>query len=106
MEALDNVIQEQNLEINPKAYDCLKSVLTDFDQKTFYTTKCFDNGYAARKVLEYSLSDKASADVAAINEAVAGGASRAEAVAPYLTDEAFDAWYTDFCAALDAAVQV
>ena len=106
MEALDNVIQEQNLEINPKAYDCLKSVLTDFDQKTFYTTKCFDNGYAARKVLEYSLSDKASADVAAINEAVAGGASRAEAVAPYLTDEAFDTWYTDFCAALDAAVQV
>lgn len=105
MDALDSVIQEQNLEMDPKAYDCLQSVLTDFDKKTFYTTKCFDNGYAARKVLEYSLSDKAAADIAAINEAVAAGTSRAEAAAPYLTDDAFDAWYTDFCAALDAAAQ-
>ena len=28
-----------------------------------------------------------------IDEAVAGGMSRAEAVAQYVTDEAFDAWY-------------
>lgn len=102
MEAVDRVITQQNLSIDPKNYDCLKVILNSFDDLTFYTTRCFDNGYATRKVLDYNLSDKAAADKAAIDEQVAAGVSRAEAVAPYVTDEAFDSWYTDFCAQLEA----
>ena len=97
VEALDKVIADQNLTVAPKAYDTLKSILTNFDAGSFYTTRCFDNGYATRKVLDYNLSDKAVADKEAIDAQVAAGVSRAEAAAPYLTDENFESWYDSFC---------
>ena len=53
-------------------------------------------------MLDYDLSDKAQADREAIEEQVAQGASREEALEPYVSDEAFDAWYEDFCAQLEA----
>ena len=102
METVDQVIAQQDLSIDPKNYDCLEVILDSFEDLTFYTTRCFENGYATRKVLDYNLSDKAIADKAAIDEQVAAGASRAEAVAPYVTEAAFDSWYTDFCAQLEA----
>lgn len=100
MQALDSVIAANNIDMSDKAYDCLKSVLTNYDSLTFYTTKCFNNGYATRNVLEYDLSDKATTDKASIDAAVAAGTPRSEAVAPYVTDEAFDEWYNSFCTKL------
>lgn len=100
---LDSLIQDQGLEVSDKAYRCLTTVMSDFDDTKFYTPKTFDNGYSARKILDYNLSDKAAADKEAIDEAVAGGASRDEAVKSYITDEAFDAWYETFCNALTEA---
>ena len=81
------------------------NILKWFDTIQFYTTKCFDNGYSTRKVLDYNLSDKAAADKAAIDEAAAAGKSRADAAAPYVAEEAFDSWYEDFCKALEDAVK-
>ena len=78
-------------------------ILNDFDSIKFYTTKCFSNGYAARKLLDYNLSDQAVADKAAIDEAVAAGTPRTEAAAPYVSEEAFDTWYEGFCQALESA---
>lgn len=104
MEALDEVISEQNIDMNEKAYQCLETVLTDFDNTKFYTTKSFDNGYNARNVLEFNLSDRAKEDKEAIDEAVKGGASRAEEIKKYTSDEAFDSWYKQFCDALNNAV--
>ena len=103
MEALDQVISAQKLSVSPKAYDCLKSILDDYGGMTFYTPKCFHNGYAARKVLDYNLSDQAEADRAAIEEAVAAGTPLAEAAASCTSDAAFDAWYDAFCQALESA---
>ena len=97
VEALDKVIAEKHLTVAPKAYDTLKSILTDFNADSFYTPRCFVGGYAARKVLDYDLSDKAVADKQAIDEQVAAGVSRAEATAPYLTDGNFESWYDSFC---------
>ncbi len=101
VEALDEVIQDQNLEVNSKAYDCLTSVLNGMKDTSFYASKCFANGYATRKVLDYNLSDLAAADKAAIDEAVAAGADRTEATASYITDEAFDSWYESFVQVLN-----
>lgn len=56
-------------------------------------------------MLDYNLSDKAVADKAAIDEAVAAGTPRAEAVTPYVTDEAFETWYEAFCQVLETAAQ-
>ncbi|MDO4492485.1 MAG: extracellular solute-binding protein [Clostridia bacterium] len=101
--ALDEIIKAKGLTINPKAYDCLVAVMNNADSTRFYTTKCFENGYATRKVLDYNLSDRAKADKEAIDALVAAGTPRDEATAPYVTDDAFEAWYTDFCAALENA---
>ncbi len=104
VEMLDEIVKSQELKVNPKTYDCLKNILNQSDSVQYYTTKCFDNGYSTRKILDYNLSDKAVADKAAIDEAVAAGETRADAVAPYVTEEAFDSWYEDFCKALEDAV--
>lgn len=104
VEALDAAIKDHGLTVSNKTYDTLKVVLGTFDEETFYASGCFKNGFAARKVLDYNLSDKAVADRAAVEGAVAGGASEADAVAPYVSDDAFSAWYDSFEAALQTAI--
>ena len=102
--SVDQVVAENNLEINDKIYDCLKSVMDDFNDTKYYTTKNFENGYQARAVLNNSLSDRAAADKEAINAAVAAGADREEELQKYTSDDSFESWYADFCAALQQAV--
>ena len=104
VEALDKALNDNNLEINPKAYDCLKMVISHDEGCEYYTTSAFANSMAARKVLDYNLSDKAKADLEEINAKVAAGRTREEAVAPYITDEAFDRWYEDFVSALNTRI--
>ncbi len=103
LDSLDQVIEDQQININKKAYDSLKVVLEDFEDSTFYTTQAFASGYGARKVLENHLADRTQEDLAAVEAAVASGSSREEAAAPYVTEESFENWYTDFCDALTAA---
>ena len=55
-----------------------------------------------RKVLEYSMSDLARADRAAVEEQLAAGVSAAEAEALYLTAEYFENWYQSLCTKLSA----
>ena len=101
--ALDETIASYQIGMNDKVYECLKTVLSEFDQMEFYTPKTFEEGYSARKVLDYSLSDRAAADKEAIDAAVADGASREEEIKKYLTDEVFEQWYEEFCCALEPA---
>lgn len=104
VEALDEIREET--EVNQKVYDCLVSVLEQFDQTTYYATKSFDHGYQTRKVLDVYLSDQAVKDKAAIDQAVAQGKTRDEAAAPYRTEEAFEEWYHNFTETLNStAVQ-
>lgn len=105
MEALDEVIEENQLQVNSKVYSCLESVMEDFEKTEFYTPKCFAKGYSARKILDYSLSDKAVADKEALEAAVKKGAAREKALAAYLSDENFEDWYAQFCDTLQTAVE-
>lgn len=104
IERLDQVIKEQKLEVAPKTYDCLAIIFQESEGMTLYTNKSFENGSAARKVLEYNLADKAAEDRAAVSEALAQGKSLEEAAAPYVTREAFEQWYDSFCDTLSQTV--
>ena len=104
VEQLDRAIEEQGLSVAPKTYDCLSAIFGEMEDMTLYTNKSFENGSAARKVLEHHLADRAAEDRAAVAAAVAAGESVEQAAADYVTDAAFKAWYQDFCGALDAAV--
>lgn len=103
-EKLDQVIADRQLEVAPKTYDCLTTIFEEMDGLTLYTNKCFENGSAARKVLEYHLSDKAAADRKSVEAALEEGKSLEEASAPYITEEAFEEWYGSFCDALNNTV--
>lgn len=104
IESVDRVIDENQIEMDSKVYSCLESVMSDFDNTKFYTTRNFENGYSARNVLTNSLQDRAVADKAAIDAAVADGADREAEVAKYTTDESFDSWYEAFTNELEQAV--
>ena len=103
IDVVDQVIKDENLDVNEKSYACLKQVLTDFDDIQFYTSKTCENGYSMRKVLDYNLTDRLAADKEALDAAVASGASREEELAKYISEESFESWYKDFCAALSQA---
>ena len=102
-EKLDEVIADQGLSVSPKTYDCLTILFDGMEDMTLYTNKSFQNGSAARKVLEYHLADRAAADRAVVLEAIAQGESLEEASADYVSDGAFEEWYGAFCEALRAA---
>ena len=82
--------------------DILANAIDAVENHELYTPKPFEGGTDARKVLEYSMSDLASADRAAVEEQIAAGVSAAEAEAPYLTDEYFENWYRSLCTKLSA----
>lgn len=104
VERLDQVIAEHELEVAPKTYDCLTTIFNEMEGMTLYTNKSFENGSAARKVLEYHLADQAAADRAVVAAALEEGKSLEEASASYVSQEAFETWYAAFCEALSSAV--
>ena len=81
VERLDRAIEEQGLSVAPKTYDCLSAIFGEMEDMTLYTNKSFENGSAARKVLEHHLADRAAEDRAAVAAAVAGGESVEQAAA-------------------------
>ncbi|MCI8513966.1 MAG: extracellular solute-binding protein [Lachnospiraceae bacterium] len=104
VEKLDQIIEARELTVAPKTRDCLTTILQEMEHMTLYTNKSFENGSAARKVLEYHLADKAAEDRAAVAAALAEGKNLEEASEPYVTRDAFEEWYTSFCDALNSAV--
>jgi ABC-type sugar transport system, periplasmic component len=71
------------------AFDSVKS-------SELYTSKAFDQGLEARKILDSYLQNKAETDRLAVVEALAGGATLEEAIAVYATDANFESWYAGF----------
>lgn len=71
-----------------------------------YTNKAFRGGSAARKVLEYNLSDKAAADREKVKKRLESGMGLDEAVEDLLSEEAFETWYGEFKTALETAASV
>ncbi|MCI8668794.1 MAG: extracellular solute-binding protein [Lachnospiraceae bacterium] len=104
IEKLDQVIAEQEITVAPKTYDCMAAIFKEMDGITLYTNKSFKNGSKARKVLEYNLSDKAAEDRAKVVAALEQGKTLEEASAEFVTEEAFESWYSSFCKELNNAV--
>ena len=72
----------------------LNTAVQTVKANTLYTTRAFETGTQARKKLEYAMSDAAQADRAAVGKALQGGATLEEATAEFVSEERFDAWYT------------
>ncbi|MDE7157635.1 MAG: extracellular solute-binding protein [Lachnospiraceae bacterium] len=104
IEKLDQVIADQEMTVAPKTYDCMTTIFKEMHGMTLYTNKSFKNGSAARKVLEYNLSDQAAEDRAKVVAALEQGKNLEEASAEFVSEEAFEEWYSSFCKELNNAV--
>ena len=90
-------------EVMEKTLETGASMTTTYQ---LYTPAAFENGTAARAIVNDSMQQKAQADRDEILELMAKGVSRQQAVAQFDTDENFAAWYDEFCKALEATVKM
>ncbi len=100
----NSVTNSKEITMNQITLDTISVAFDTLHNSTFYTNKAFNGGTAARKVLEYNLSDKASADREAVIALIEGGMSRQDAVAQFDTEQNFNEWVTAFENALNNAV--
>ena len=97
-----DAIRASGLALSDEMDEVLSAAVDTVNENHLYTPRAFSGGTNARAILEYSMSDKASADRAAVKEAMAQGQSLEEASAQFLSDECFEAWYQDTLASLEA----
>lgn len=86
-------ILASGLDLAPQTEDALMCALAMTRVRPLYTSHAFKEGTAARSVLDYDLSDLASADRETVLQRIAEGRSYDEALAEFLSDEYFESWY-------------
>ena len=79
-------------DMNPKIEQSIEVSFQQLSHMTSYTNRPFANGTKARYTLEDSIKEKAAADYTAIQDLVASGTSREEAVSQFTTDDNFNTW--------------
>lgn len=82
----------------------IETALEQISHQKLYTSKAFEGGVAARKVLDSILSDIAQGDRQTVQERMNGGMSLDEAAAEFMTDEYFDTWYAKLENDLNGAI--
>ncbi len=97
-----DAIRAAQKDMTPIMEDILTAAVDTVNTNKLYTPKAFRGGTEARSILEYSMTDLAQADRAAVVDRLAQGDTLDAAAAPYLTDEYFDAWYQDTLSRLEA----
>ena len=83
----------------------VKAAIDTVNHNTLYTTKAFEDGTDARSILEYAMSDKASADRKTVVKRLEKGESFDEAVKDFVSDSNFDTWYEATKAELEKVVK-
>ncbi len=90
-----SAILNSGAKIGSKMEKTLSVAVDIVNNSKIYTTKAFEQGNEARNILEYALSDRASADRSIVAERLAAGQTLDEASAEFCTDAYFDAWYEE-----------
>ena len=94
-------IEKDSPSMKKNVRDSLSTAVQVVRQNTLYTSKAFKNGTSARKKLEYAMSDAAKADRQSVVEAIENGATQEAAVAAFVSEERFDAWYAQLMGELN-----
>ena len=83
----------------------VKTAIDTVNDNTLYTPKAFENGTDARNILEYSMSDKATADRKTVEKRLKKGQSLDDATKDFMSDSNFDTWYNTTKAELEKLVK-
>ncbi len=98
-------ILSSDAQISSSMEQAISAAITTVNECRLYTPRAFKGGTQARNVLKYALTDRAAIDRAAVLAACADGSSMEQALAPYLSDDAFEQWYTETKRLLQECVQ-
>lgn len=85
-------------------YDIIETGAAITGSYRLYTNNAFDNGYAARQVVDTSMANAAVEAKEMVDDLVSSGMSREEAAASVTGDEAFAQWLAQFRAEMDEAL--
>ena len=96
----EEMLADSEVAMTPKVKSVLQMAVKTVNENKLYTTRAFEGGKNARKVLEYAMSDLAVADRDTVRQRIAAGQSAEQAEAEFLTDAYFDSWYRDTLAQL------
>ena len=88
-----DAIRASGLELTDTMEQVLSGAVDTVRKNELYTPTAFAGGNAVRKILEYSMGDQVSADRDTVLERIAAGQSAEAAMAEFLTDDYFEAWY-------------
>lgn len=86
-----DAIRASGLELTDNMEQTLSGAVKTVRENELYTPTAFAGGTAARKILEYSMGDQASADRDTVLARIAAGQSAEAATAEFLTDDYFEA---------------
>ena len=98
----EEMLADSEVAMTPEVKSVLQMAVKTVNENKLYTTRAFEGGKNARKVLEYAMSDLAVADRDSVEQRIAAGQSAEQAEAEFLTDAYFDSWYRDTLAQLQA----
>ena len=87
------------------AGDVVEVAVKTVNTSKMYTSKAFKNGTSARKVLEYSLQDKASADCQNVVKYLDEGIDYQTVIDMFDNDENFNDWYNETYQKLQSLVK-
>lgn len=110
-ESIERKIMEEFLSADKdnKASNKLKAalptIISQIQTYELYTTKPFENGTDARKVLEKSLLDKSKIDREKVVQLIEEGRSRETAVKQFATDKNFNEWLRGLKIELEDAIK-
>ena len=94
-------VEKSGIQISESGKEVLATAFEQLGQSEMYTNHAFTDGKSARAVIEYAMSDCASADRKTVEERMAQGQSFEEAAAEFLSDAYFDTWYENTRAELE-----
>lgn len=99
-----DAVKSHVLSEETKVEEVVEIAINTVNSSEMYTNKAFKNGTKARNVLEYSMVDKAKADREKVENALVN-TTLEDAVAAYVSDENFNAWYDEIKAELEALLK-
>ena len=95
-----DTIKSNTPDLSADIEQVLEQALDTVNNCTLYTPTAFSGGTDARSVLEYSMSDAATADRAAVEERMSQGQDFETASEEFLSTDRFDRWYQDILSEL------
>ena len=99
IEALDKYKETKASSGNPISdiiYESTTVAIDIVNNSRMYTNGAFENSYELRSVLENSLKETAVRDKAVIDELIASGTDRDEALADFVSEKSFENWFAEF----------